>query len=432
MTSATVDTAERLLTSTRGDGPAGLDRHHAVHGKLEVPTGNDPSWRARTAAMVEDSGLFGRGGGAFPAARKWSAAGRSRRPGALVVNAMEGEPASAKDHLLLSRAPHLVLDGADVVAAVLLTAQIVVCIPDGADGPARVIADALAERRRAGLVRRRVSIERPPGRYVAGEESALAAWLDRRVALPAFRPDKSGPLGSRRRPLLVHNVETLAHMALIARYGAGWFRRAGTPDASGTALVTVSGAVRSPGVVEVELGTPVGQIVAHAGIDQEVAAVLVGGYGGAWVPADALDVPYTPVALERFGVRAGVGVLVVLPTASCGIAETARLVGYLAGESAGQCGPCVFGLPALAEDMALLTQGRPDPRVGPRLERRVSEIAGRGGCRHPDGAVRLVRSALSTFAEDLRCHGQGRPCRGVDQPSVFTIPPAPLPRRGRR
>lgn len=432
MSPAVLETEQRLFVSARVPAPAALSTHLSFHGPLHLPPRDDPAWRAQMGRAVAESGLFGRGGGGFPAGAKWDATCRTGRRSLVVVNAMEGEPASVKDRFLLTRAPHLVLDGAEVAASVLGAPEIAVCVPDHAGEAASAVSEALFERRRAGMSRRRVSIERPPGRYVAGEESALAEWLAGRPSLPVFRPDKSVPLAVGRRPLLVHNAETLAHVALIARHGPRWFCRAGAPDAPGTTLVTVSGAVRSAGVVEVELGRPVGEIVARAGVDGEVGAVLVGGYGGAWIPAGCLDTPYSPAGLGALGAPLGAGVLVVLPASSCGIAETARLVHYLAGESAGQCGPCVFGLPALAGDMALLVEGRDGPGVGLRLARRLDQIAGRGACRHPDGAVRLVRSALRTFAADARRHAEGRPCQGVHEATVLTFPAFPAPMgRGR-
>ena len=269
-----------------------------------------------------------------------------------------------------------------------------------------------------------ITVCRPPAGYVAGEESALAAWLDGRVGLPALRVDKSVPLSVRRRPLLVHNAETLAQVALVARHGAAWFRRLGTSEAPGSTLVTVSGAVHHAGVFEVELGTPVGEVVRQAGPTDPPGGLLLGGYGGAWLGPEHLSVPYAPGPLAAVGATLGVGVIVVLPAASCGIAETARIVRYMAGESAGQCGPCVFGLPAVADDLERLWAGTADPGVLGRIERRAATIAGRGACHHPDGVVRLVRSALAVFGDDARAHGAGHPCAGHARPTVLRLPAA--------
>jgi len=276
-----------------------------------------------------------------------------------------------------------------------------------------------------------VSVRRPPSRYVTGEESALISWLGGRGALPVMRMNKSVPLRLASHPVVVHNAETLAHVALIARHGPDWFRRLGTPDAPGSTLVTVTGAPRGAGVVEVEYGTPVGRILDRAGVGPDLSAVLLGGYGGTWLDASRVDTPYAPGPLAAVGATLGVGVIIGLPAAACGIAETARIVRYLAGESAGQCGPCVFGLPALAADLEQLSGGRSDPLVLERIVHRAANVEGRGACRHPDGAVRLIRSAFEVFAVDASSHSRGRPCPGHGRPTVLPFPPAPV-RQGSR
>jgi NADH:ubiquinone oxidoreductase subunit F (NADH-binding) len=180
--------------------------------------------------------------------------------------------------------------------------------------------------------------------------------------------------------------------------------------------------VHHPGVFEVELGTPVIEILRRAGLDTEVSGVLLGGYGGAWLDRSLLATPYAPGPLTHAGATLGVGVIVALPVGSCGLAETARIARYMAGESAGQCGPCVYGLPDIATDLEQLWAGRADPRMLSRIESRAQAIEGRGACRHPDGVVRLVRSALAVFADDARAHADGHPCSGHAGRTVMTFP----------
>jgi NADH:ubiquinone oxidoreductase subunit F (NADH-binding) len=424
MSTVIIDTPNRLLPAGPGAGHD-LASHHALHGPLGVPSDDGGVWRASMREAVSRSGVWGRGGGGFPSATKWDPVRTGWRSAVLVVNAMEGEPASAKDRHLLTHAPHLVLDGAEVVAEVIGASEVAVCVSDHEPSPAASIERAIAERRSAGLSHRLMWVRQPPGRYVTGEESALVSWLDRRRALPVYRTDRWRPLQMGRRPALVHNAETLAQVALIARHGPQWFRRLGLPEAPGTTLVTISGAVRCPGVVEVELGTPVADILDRAGVDTPLSAVLVGGYGGAWLDGSQLSTPYAPGPLAAARATLGVGILIALPASSCGIAETARMIRYLAGESAGQCGPCVFGLPAMAHDLEQLWTGRVDQQVLERLDGRAGQIAGRGACGHPDGAARMVPSALRVFAADAREHRSGRPCAGHTAATVLTLPAEP-------
>jgi NADH:ubiquinone oxidoreductase subunit F (NADH-binding) len=388
----TVIDDQRLLAEWREHRRAAdLAVHHARYGPL-------PRVRDLVAA-VERAGLRGRGGAGFPTAQKLRAVAAGRGRAVVVVNACESEPGSDKDRTLLRLAPHLVLDGAVLAAHAVGGAEIIVCLRAG-DPLAGAVTSALAERGEAAR------IQEVPHRYVASEESALVNLINTGDARPTTRPPRPDERGVGGRPTLVSNAETLAHLALIARFGPDWFRAMGTAESPGTTLVTLSGAVRDAGVYEVALGTPVGQVLSLA-TPAPASAVLIGGIGGTWLPLPA-GVPLAHRELAEAGATLGVGALHVLPAAACGLAETARIVGYLAGESASQCGPCMFGLPALAEDLTRLTQGRCDDA---RLRRHLDVIAGRGACRHPDGAVRLARSALRTFAPDVRAHLAGRPCR---------------------
>lgn len=415
-----VDTA-RLLTFFGEEGRTTLPLHLEAYGPLPAPAQWAPGWAEHLMAEIERSGLTGRGGAGFPAHRKLRSA-RSAGPGTvLIVNAMEGEPASAKDRALWQRSPHLVLDGAELVAGVLRAEKVVVCVADDREPVAGLIAAALAERRPRGPPLAPVEVALLPGRFVAGEESALVRAVAGGTGIPAFRPDKSVPLRVGRRRALVHNVETLAHVALIARYGADWFREVGDPAAPGTCLVTVSGDVQRPGVLEVEVGTPLGHIIDRAGPSGPAQAVLVGGYAGGWVSSTDWATPFAPAQLKTLGATMGAGVLVVLGAGGCGIRETARLARFMAAESAGQCGPCLFGLPSIADDLEQLADGRADGVVWERLWRRVALVDGRGACRHPDGVARLVRSAMDVFAGDAAAHGQGFPCPASNAPSVLQL-----------
>jgi len=402
--------------------PTDLAGHVGVHGPLSAAVGNDASWRRAVTAGLEASGLSGRGGAGFPTSVKVAMATSHGQGGTVVVNGMESEPASDKDKVLLTRAPHLVLDGAQIVAAMCRAEHIVVCIPAGRDGVAAVVTHAMAERAAAQYGGVSETIIRPPDRFIAGEESALVGWVASGQPLPAFRPDKGTPLLIGKRHALVHNAETLAHIALIARRGPDQFRARGLPEEPGTCLVTIGGAVVQPGVVEVDRGTPLQDIVSRGTPTGPIRAFLVGGYGGAWIGSPHFAMPYASMSLRTVGAKAGVGVIIVLGETSCGIAESARIARYLAGQSSGQCGPCVFGLPAIADDMSLLARGQVDPALRERLHRRLGEVSGRGACRHPDGAVGLVRSAFTVFAEDVVSHEQGEPCAQSGAPTILRFP----------
>ncbi|HUC05326.1 MAG TPA: NADH-ubiquinone oxidoreductase-F iron-sulfur binding region domain-containing protein [Acidimicrobiales bacterium] len=422
MTTSVSPAPGRCVTHFLLGQPSDLAGHIAAHGPLAVRGRRDHGSVDALLFGLERSGLRGLGGGGFPASVKLAVARSAGAGGTVVVNAMEGEPESDKDKVLLTHVPHLVLDGAQYLAAATRARRIVVCVPLGLDHIADAAGRAMADRRGAGHGRVGETVMRPPHRYVVGEESALANFLDAGVARPQFRPDKGTPLTIGRRAALVHNTETLAHIGLIARYGPDPFLSRGITEEPGTCLVTIGGDVAHPGVVEIDRGTPLHGVAKLAGPASGAQAYLVGGYGGSWVGPSHFATPYSSMSLRTVGASAGVGIVVVLGRSSCGIAESARIARYLASQSAGQCGPCVFGLPAIADDMAQLAEGRADDQLLTRLGHRLDVVDGRGACRHPDGAVRLVRSALSVFADDVEAHRRGRPCEHHGAPTVLRLP----------
>jgi NADH:ubiquinone oxidoreductase subunit F (NADH-binding) len=157
-----------------------------------------------------------------------------------------------------------------------------------------------------------------------------------------------------------------------------------------------------------------------------VSALLIGGYFGRWVPAArAWDVAIEPSALAKLGVGLGAGVVAVLPREVCGVAESARVLSFLARESAGQCGPCLYGLAAVAETFNRVALGAGVPGDLERLARWVLEIRGRGACRHPDGATLFAASALEVFADELRRHFRNGPCRNSSKPPLLPTPVLP-------
>jgi NADH:ubiquinone oxidoreductase subunit F (NADH-binding) len=217
----------------------------------------------------------------------------------------------------------------------------------------------------------------------------------------------------------VQNVETLAHIALIARYGPRWFRAAGTSAEPGSMLATVYAPDGNCRVIETETGTPLSTLLSSG---PETRAWLVGGYHGTWLPLpQAAALTLNDGSLRKYGAAVGAGVLAALPSDRCGLAEVARVVGYLAAESAGQCGPCLNGLPRIAAALAELAGPRPRRAVRADVERWAGLVEGRGACHHPDGTVRFVRSALTVFAPELSRHEKGQ-CSATSRRPFLPLP----------
>ena len=408
----------RLLPGGLPAGPTGLADHLASYGP--PPRGGDADRRDELIGEVELAGLAGRGGAGFPTARKLAAVAAHRHP-VVIGNGTEGEPASAKDKVLMAQSPHLVLDGA-VAAADLVGASAAVIVAHPA--VSQIVAAAAAQRRHAGFDRVKLTVVPAADRFVAGEASAVVHWLERGVPTPKSTPPRLSERGLHGRPTLVQNVETLAHLALIARYGADWFRGVGTGAEPGSMLVTLAGAVRRPGVHEIAIGTPVAEVLDQAGGPAgPLGGLLIGGYHGTWVdPGRAAALPFSRAGLRPLGATVGAGLLAALPADACGLTETARITRYLADESAGQCGPCVFGLDAVAGQLERLADGRGADVA--KLDRWAGQLrSDRGACRHPDGTIRMVASALELFSTEIDEHAGGW-CAGTRQgPGVLPVPP---------
>ncbi len=398
-------------TAGRGHGDAavlepGLDlvAHLRRHGRA----------RFRGPSLIEHvqaAGLTGRGGAAFPVARKLSAVAAAGGSAVAVANGAEGEPASSKDAALLWFAPHLVLDGLQLAAEAVGARVAYLYVHAGSDargGPDMPwhLQAALAQRQAAGTDRVSVELIEAPPRFLAGEETALVSRINGGAARPGDKQYRAYERGVGGRPTLVQNVETLAHLALIARHGAAWFRSVGTRDEPGSMLCTVREADGRARVLEAALGTPLAWLMHLA---DDVQAVLSGGYHGGWLSlTDARRLDLCNADLRQAGAIAGAGVLVALPAAYCGLAETASVARSLALESAGQCGPCFNGLPAIATALAELAQPRPAGPALADLQRWAGLVTGRGACHHPDGTVRFVASALTVFAAETAEHARGR------------------------
>lgn len=320
--------------------------------------------------MLRDAGLTGRdrsGRPVYAALAEAVAAHRSGGAPVVLARAELGEPASRKDTALLWMSSHLVLDGLQLAAAAVGVPQARLCLGRQPNGRLRdSLTAALADRAKTGLdgVPVEITDATPGAAEAAATAEAAGASGAHHAAGWSAEP-----------PVLVANVETLAHVALIARYGAAWFRSTGTATEPGTMLCTVRQPDGQTDIVEAAIGAPVGDLVA---LDRHTQAVLAGGYHGAWLPAAlAASLPLSNAGLRQAqlrlpGASVGAGVLAGLPDDRCGLAETSRLARYLAAES--------------------------------RF-----------------GAARLVHFAMGVFGEEIRLHEKGR-CRASSSRPFLPVP----------
>jgi NADH:ubiquinone oxidoreductase subunit F (NADH-binding) len=407
-----------------------LQTHLEIHGDLPPARRRDRRGASALIDQVEQSGLGGRGGAGFPLATKLRSVAAGKGKPVVVVNATEGEPASLKDRTLLETLPHLVLDGAALAARAIGADEAILCLCGSAGTALQRARRAIGERERLPGPWARVTLASVPDGYVVGQESALVNHLNGGPAKPTFVPPAPYERGVRRRPTLVSNAETLAHAALIARHGARWFRQLGLPEQPGSTLVTLSGPLAHPGVYEVELGASLVSLVeAAGGTTTRVRAALFGGYAGTWIDGSALSqVALSGPHLAPYGAALGAGVVALLSEHACPVAEVARVTRWLADQSAGQCGPCVHGLGALADAFEQTLRG--DARAADsaaRVQQLCALVARRGACGHPDGTARFALSAVEVFAEELAGHARHGACEACAR-----APELPLPARSRQ
>jgi NADH:ubiquinone oxidoreductase subunit F (NADH-binding)/ferredoxin len=357
--------------------------------------------------LAAHAGLAGHGGAGFPTASKWRLVIGADQP-VVVANGAEREPGTLKDRYLMSRRPFLVLDGLRLAMHAVGAKLGYVCVDCDAHEAAAQMSAAVAQARDDGLLGDvEIRFQQVPTRYVAGEETALISVIEGLEPLPRIRPPYPSEVGLFGRPTLVQNVETLAQLAVAAAMGAEEFRAAGTPDSPGSGVFTVGPFGGEFTVSEVEFGRPLASVLEEHGLLRGARAVLVGGYAGGLLTPDQFGVALTPQALRAAGASLGTKSVQVLGPDDCPVRVTAEIVRYFGEQTASQCPPCHRGLPDMAAILDDLEKGTAGPEALAELERFMATLSGRGVCRLPDGAARVVLSLLTHFADAVAAHSGG-------------------------
>jgi len=348
---------------------------------------------------LEQSGLRGRGGGWFPAARKWKAVRAEGGRPLVIANGAEGEPGSFKDRFVMLRRANEVIEGLRLAAHATGASEAVVFLKASFDAPAQALEAALARAALGGL---QVQIRRGDDGYITGEETALLESLEGRRPWPRPKPPLPAAVGFEGRPTLVQNVETLARVpAAIAEPAA--FR------ASETTLVTLWGDVRRPGVREVRLGTPVGAVIDEhgGGATEEIGLVFPAGPGAPPLLPEDLDTPLDPEALRKKGAALGTGAVLVIGASACPLAVAVSVASFYERESCGQCPPCTVGATNLARILRGLEVGGARPRDLHDLNDVARFMSGHGYCAHCRSAAALATGMLSRLAAAVAAHANG-------------------------
>jgi len=375
--------------------------------------------RARTLgpdaliALIEASGLRGRGGAGFPLARKLSAARTAAAGGSsyVVANAYDADPGSPLARTILLKKPELVVEGLAIAAAAVgATSGFLYLRPDAES--ARRAAERALEQARPTLGDLQVEIALGPGGFMGGEESALLAVLESRRAMARQRPPYPAEQGLLMRPTVVSSAETLAALPLIVRDGADAFRRVGTEGSPGTKLVSVTGAVASPGVYEIAFGATLGEIITRAGgaTGGSFKGLHVGGPTGGILNATRTGVGFDYESLKAAGTHVGSAQLRVIGADVCIVNEAARLFDYLAKETCGICVPCRVGTKRVETILESIYSdlGRADDL--PWLDQLADHLREFSLCGFGITSASILKTTMSEFADDYRRHIEDKTC----------------------
>jgi NADH:ubiquinone oxidoreductase subunit F (NADH-binding) len=393
-------------------------------------TGSSPQQVLRT---ITEAGLRGRGGAGHPTAAKWRACAATESDERYVVaNGFEADPGAQLDRTLMESDPHAVLEGLALAAFAVGARRAFVCVSPRAETARRRLAQAVAAATDAGYLGTDalgagfdldIEVISVSGGFVVGEETVLLRAIENKRAQPDQRPPYPASRGLWDRPTVVNNVETLAFVPWIIANGAAAFADIGAPDNPGTTLVQLSGAVARPGIAEVPTGVPVRRLIDEVagGVRKgaKLKAVLVGGPAGGFLPADGLDVPYTPAALEAAGAIWGSGTLVAVDADTCLVDMATLLERFLSDESCGKTIPCRIGVRRLYEIGTRATSGLSRPTDAQLLTDLSADVRDGALCGLEYCAPNPFTSGMRYFAAEFEDHF----VRGTCPAGVCAVPP---------
>jgi len=325
-------------------------------------------------AEMKASGLRGRGGAGFPTWLKWNLAREAPSEDGVryvLCNADEGDPGAYMDRSVLEGDPHSVIEGMAIAAFAIGARQGYVYVR--AEYPLAVerLAHAIDQARACGLLGKKIlgadfafdlEIRKGSGAFVCGEETALIASIEGKRGEPRPRPPFPANKGLWGRPTVLNNVETYANVPAILLRGGAWYASLGTPKSKGTKVFALAGAVRNTGLVEVPIGTPLGEVIYDIGggirNNRAFKAAQIGGPSGGCIPRDHLDVPLDYEPLADLGAIMGSGGLIVMDENTCMVDVARFFIEFVQEESCGKCVPCRVGTRRMLEILERICAGQ--------------------------------------------------------------------------
>jgi NADH-quinone oxidoreductase subunit F len=367
--------------------------------------------------MVKASGLRGRGGAGFPTGMKWQFVDKKTEPRYIVCNADESEPGTFKDHLLMERNPHLLIEGC-AIGCYAIGAKVAYIYIRGEFMHVQTILErAIDEAYAHGVLGRNifgsgfdcdVYVHRGAGAYEAGEETALLESLEGKRAQPRNKPPFPAAVGVYGKPTAVNNVETLCNVPAIVAKGAEWYASLGPEKNGGPKLYCVSGHVRRPGVFETSMHVTLRELIdGYAGGVREgrtLKAVIPGGSSVPLLMPDQLDTQASFDAIQKAGSLLGSAAIVVLDDTTCMVWLAENLLHFYRHESCGKCTPCREGTDWLYKILRRIERGEGQARDLDLLTSVSNNIAGKTLCAFGDAAVTPVLTTLKHFRHEYEAH----------------------------
>ena len=374
--------------------------------------------------VIKKSGLRGRGGAGFPTGKKWEFARRTQSDIKYVIcNADEGDPGAFMDRSVLESDPHSVLEGLAIAAYAIGADYGIVYIR--AEYPLAIerLQKAISQMEELGLIGKNILgndfnfnivIKEGAGAFVCGEETALIASVEGRRGMPRPRPPFPANSGLHGKPTIINNVETLANVPVILNKGAEWFAQYGTKESRGTKTFALAGKIRHTGLIEVPMGTKIGDIIYKIGggipNDKKFKAVQTGGPSGGCLPAELIDLKVDYEELTKAGSIMGSGGMIIMDEDSCMVDIARYFLEFTQSESCGKCTPCRVGSQHLLRMLTEITEGKASVEYLNKLEKLSQTIASGSLCALGQTAPNPVLTTLRYFRNEYEAHIQHKRC----------------------
>ncbi|MCL6610330.1 MAG: 4Fe-4S binding protein [Peptococcaceae bacterium] len=375
-------------------------------------------------AEIKKSGLRGRGGAGFPTGLKWEiTAGSGHDEKYIICNGDEGDPGAYMDRSILEGDPHSVLEGMIIGAYCMGARHGIIYVRAEYPLAIKTVGHAIAQARELGLLGENilnsglsfdVEVVMGAGAFVCGEETALIASIEGHPGEPRPRPPYPARQGLWGKPTCINNVETLANIPLIAGRGGDWYAGLGTAGSRGTKVFALVGKVKNSGLVEVPMGTTIGDIVLGAGGGpdggRKLKAVQTGGPSGGCIPASLVDLPVDYESLTGAGTIMGSGGMVVMDESVCMVDMARYFMTFAAGESCGKCTPCREGTAEILDILDRITQGGGRPEDLDTLDELSRVVKDASLCGLGQTATNPVLSTLRYFRSEYEAHIKDKHC----------------------